>query len=44
VRTFVGGDAKTGAIAKSILPTRFMDRMLANYFRIPRSSGNDHGG
>jgi NAD(P)-dependent dehydrogenase (short-subunit alcohol dehydrogenase family) len=44
VRTFVGADAKTGAISKAILPTRFMDRMLANYFRIPRNAGNDHAG
>ena len=36
IRTFVGRDARGGAIAKAIMPDRFFDAFLARYYGVPK--------
>jgi NAD(P)-dependent dehydrogenase (short-subunit alcohol dehydrogenase family) len=36
IRTFVGRDARAGAIAKAIIPDRFFDAFLARYYGVPK--------
>lgn len=36
IRSFVGNDARAGAIGKAILPDRIFDRLLGRFFGVPK--------
>ncbi len=35
-RYYVGSDAKTGAVSKMLIPTRWLDRILGKYYHVPK--------